>query len=164
MHLSQIFIYFIWKDRIFFKKQETAPNNLDGILPNSGKRKNSYTGRRKSSLSKLAEIDRAQIFRERAKLTTSRPEFKLSKKNLVNLYPQERFLYFEMPSLFGGGSPRADTVSSASHCRMLMYEPQILAMDDTLDLEIAERKNEDLEAPCSANNLPSLTLTAEGVL
>ena len=132
------------QDRLCKFKDEYKSVNLEGILPHT---RNSFTGKRKSSLTKLADLERAQIFRDRAKVTLKfeRPQFKLSKKSLESLYPPDKFGNFG-GTRFLSSSPRADSSSCCSHTRMVLYNcPKILAVDDILESDPAERKYGDVE-------------------
>ena len=123
-----------------FKDDNYKSVNLDGILPHSG--------RRRKSSSKSTEIQRAQSFRDRAAKTASkieRPQFKLSKKSLESLYPPDKFDSFGTSNLLSS-SPRADSSSFCSNSRMLLYKcPKILAFEDTLETDAAERKCGEIE-------------------
>lgn len=130
------------QDRLICKfKDDYKTVNLDGILPHSGRK-------RKSSLSKLTEIQRAQSFRDRAAKAASkieRPQFKLSKKSLESLYPPDQFDSFGNSNLLTS-SPRADSSSCCSNSRMLLYKcPKILAFEDSLETDPAERKCGEIE-------------------
>lgn len=134
-----------------FKDDNYKSVTLDGILPHSGRR-------RKSSLSKSTEIQRAQSFRDRAAKAASkieRPQFKLSKKSLESLYPPDQFDRFGTSNLLSS-SPRADSSSFCPNSRMLLYKcPKILAFEDTLETDAAERKCGEIEEDANSVGLIS---------
>mmetsp|Transcript_24347 Transcript_24347/g.33427 ORF Transcript_24347/g.33427 Transcript_24347/m.33427 type:complete len:180 (+) Transcript_24347:30-569(+) len=148
--IGTIILYFVYRDRICYNKSDSSANNLDGILPNSGKRNNTYAyaGKRRVSLSKLAEIERAKKFRERAKLSSlGRPQFKLTTKHSNN---NVVYSFFNITSIMSNATPRerleSDTVSSSSQSGRLLSDSKILAIDgEPEDVERGERKSEDGE-------------------
>jgi len=100
------------------------------------------------SLSKLAEIERAKKFRERAKMSSlGRPQFKLATKHSSS---NVAYSFFNLASLIYESSPRerceSDTISSCSQSGRLMSDSKILAIEGELDdVEKGERKSESEE-------------------
>lgn len=122
---------------------------MEGILP--------QIARRKSSLKKLAEVERAKKFRERARMASmGRPQFRYVKKKMENV---TILSLLGMQNPVTSASPRDDISSNCSSCKYMLYMDHKVIVTDIDDSEMAEHKRNnrtssaDIDSDCDYHDI-----------